>query len=108
MDVVRVELFNKSLKKLGATEVDLAKLEAEIASNPEAGDAIQGLAGARKIRFAMKGRGKSGGGRAIYVAVFIRDTIYLLFAYSKSEKSDLTADDRKVLKPLVEFLKNDR
>lgn len=105
MEIVRAELFNKTLKKLGATEADLARLEAEIATNPNAGDVIQGLAGARKIRFAMKGRGKSGGGRAVYVAVFVRDTTYLLFAYSKSEKSELTMQDRKVLKPLVEFLK---
>jgi len=105
MDIVRVELFNKCLKKLGATDADLAKLEAEIASNPDAGDMIQGLAGARKIRFAMKGRGKRGGGRAVYVAVVVRETVYLLFAYSKSEKSDLTPEDRKVLKPLVELLK---
>ena len=42
-----------------------------IAQNPLSGDVIPGLQGIRKIRFAFGGRGKRGGGRAIY---FLRVT----------------------------------
>ncbi len=47
---------------------ELAALEAAIMMNPEAEDVIKAR-GARKIRFAMGGKGKSGGGRAIYVVI---------------------------------------
>ncbi len=74
MQVVRTGAFNKALKKLGASLSDIERLENEIAAHPEAGDVIQGLSGARKIRFAMRGKGKRGGGRAIYVVVWRVDT----------------------------------
>jgi hypothetical protein len=59
MEIVRTSLFERSLKKLGAS-ADLKRLETEIAFNPTVGDVIQGLSGARKARFSMAGRGKSG------------------------------------------------
>jgi hypothetical protein len=90
MEIVRTSLFERSLKKLGASAADLKRLETEIAFNPTAGDVIQGLSGARKVRFSMAGRGKSGGGRAIYVLVVQADTAYLLLAYSKKDQEDLS------------------
>lgn len=104
MKIVRTSLFERSLKKLGAGAADLEKLELEIAANPLAGDVIQGLHGARKARFSMAGRGKSGGGRAIYVLVVTADTAYLLLAYSKKDQADLSAAQRKVLAELVKEL----
>lgn len=101
MEVVRTSFFVKSLKKLGATEAEIEKLEAEIARNPEVGDVIPGLAGARKIRFAMGGKGKRGGGRAIYVVVWRADTAYLLLAYSKSVQDDLSKTQRTTLTAII-------
>jgi hypothetical protein len=51
--IVRTTTFEKCLKKLGASKKEIARLEEEIAANPEAGDVIKGLEGARKIRFGM-------------------------------------------------------
>jgi hypothetical protein len=51
-----------------------------------------------------RGRGKSGGGRAIYVLVVQADTAYLLLAYSKKDQEDLSAEQRKVLAALVREL----
>jgi hypothetical protein len=79
-------------------------LEVEIVANPAVGDVIQGLRGARKARFSMAGRGKSGGGRAIYVLVVKADTAYLLLAYSKKEQEDLSAVQRKILMEVVKEL----
>lgn len=105
MLIYRTETFKKALKKLRASDQDLMRLEAEIVSNPQAGDVIQGLSGARKIRFAMGGKGKSGGGRAIYIVIVSADTAYLLTAYAKAEKSDLSSADRDALKRLIEAIK---
>jgi hypothetical protein len=52
----------------------------------------------------MAGRGKSGGGRAIYVLVVRADTAYLLLAYSKKDQEDLSTEQRKVLAALVKEL----
>jgi hypothetical protein len=104
MRIVRTLLFDRSLKKLGATAGDLEKLEAQIAANPTGGDVIQGLSGARKARFPMAGRGKSGGGRAIYVLVVKADIAYLLLAYSKKDQGDLSVAQRRTLAELVKEL----
>lgn len=90
MEIVRTLAFTKCLKKLGASQGDIERLENDIARNPETGDVIQGLSGARKIRFSMGGKGKRGGGRAIYVIVWRVDTAYLLFAYSKTIQEELS------------------
>jgi hypothetical protein len=107
MKIVRTSLFERSLKKLGASVTDLGRLEAEIAANPTIGDVIQGLSGARKARFSMARRGKSGGGRAIYVLVVQADTAYLLLAYSKRDQDDVSTAQRKVLAAIVKELTDD-
>ena len=104
MRIVRTTVFTKALKKLGASAADLNALETEIAANPQAGDVIPGMGGARKIRFSMAGKGKRGGGRAIYVAIVREDTAYLLTAYAKAKKEDLTPADKATLKALIEVL----
>lgn len=96
--IVRTAIFEKSLKKLGATASDISKLMTTILANPEAGDVISGLGGMRKVRFAMAGRGKRGGGRAIYFVVWVQDTTYLMVAYSNAAKDDLSEEDKAVLR----------
>lgn len=106
MKIVRTSAFAKSLKKLNASENDIERLENELASNPSAGDVIQGLSGARKIRFAMGGKGKRGGGRAIYVVVWRADTAYLLFAYSKAVQEDISNVQREALAVVIKEIVN--
>lgn len=50
----------------------------------------------------MSGRGKRGGVRAIYYWVVAEDLILMLFMYSKNEKDDLTPQQLKVLREIVE------
>jgi hypothetical protein len=105
VEIFRTRIFEQSLKALGATDAELAALEAAIMMNPEAGDVIKGLGGARKIRFGMGGKGKSGGGRAIYVVIRVRDTAYLLLAYAKSDQEEISNDQRKAIRALIEVIK---
>jgi hypothetical protein len=104
MQLVRTTFFTKAIAKLNVTDVELADLETEIATNPQAGDVIQGLKGVRKIRFAMAGKGKRGGGRCIYLVLSIEDTIYLLLAYGKSKQTDLSQKQRKDILAFIEEL----
>jgi hypothetical protein len=106
LKIVRTSPFEKSLKKLGASKADLAKMEAEIANNPEAGDVIPGLYGARKIRFSMAGRGKRGGGRTIYVVIWDAETAYLLLAYDKKDQSDISEKQAKAIAAVMKEMPN--
>ena len=84
------------MKRIGATEAEVAALENAIAANPTAGDVVQGLGGIRKIRFGIRNRGKRGGGRAIYFLIVADDTVLMLSAYAKNEQKDLTNEQRKL------------
>ena len=104
MQIVRTTSFAKAIARLNVTAEELAALEAEIATNPKAGDVIKGLKGVRKIRFAMGGKGKRGGGRCIYLVLTIADTIYLLLAYGKSKQTDLSTKQRNDIVAFIEEL----
>ena len=80
-------------------------MENILLENPKAGDAIQGTGGMRKIRIPLEHSGKRGGGRVIYVDIEIKETIYLLNVYTKSEKDDLSEDEKKAFKAVVKMLK---
>ncbi|HEU4562286.1 MAG TPA: type II toxin-antitoxin system RelE/ParE family toxin [Longimicrobium sp.] len=72
------------------------------AGKPEAGAEIKGTGGLRKLRWAVEGHGKRGGVRVIYIPLRVRAVILLLFVYQKNEQEDLTAEQKKVLRVLVE------
>ena len=58
----------------------------------------------RKLRIRLEGRGKSGGGRVIYIDVLEKRRLYLLFAYPKNVQEDLTAEQRKFLRRMAETI----
>lgn len=61
-----------------------------IAANPDAGELIKGSGGCRKVRFAGKGRGKSGGFRTITFFASQNMPVFLLTVYAKSRLKTLT------------------
>ena len=75
-----------------------------ILSNPDGGDIIQGSGGARKIRFQIPGKGKRGGARVIYVDFIQIEKVYLIAAYPKSEKSNLSPKEINTIKEIVSGL----
>lgn len=104
MQLIRTNTFIKAMAKLKVTDSELLALETEIATNPKAGDVIQGLKGVRKIRFAYGGKGKRGGGRCIYLVLTVEDATYLLLAYGKSKQTDLSTSQRKDILAFLEEL----
>ncbi|MFN7306482.1 MAG: addiction module toxin RelE [Acetobacteraceae bacterium] len=108
MQIVRTSLYIRDMKRLGASSTDMARLEAEIASNPQAGVVIPGLMGLRKLRFALGNKGKRGGGRAIYFLMVSDDVAVLIFAYSKSTQEDLTTEQRRAALALLKEMTDGR
>lgn len=78
-----------------------------IAHHPEAGDVIPRTGGVRKLRFAAKGRGKSGGYRVIYYYYNDKNPILLFTVYGKNEKSGLTRDEEAALYKIVQQIKKE-
>ncbi len=66
-----------------------------LARNPTLGSVIQGSGGIRKIRWAGAGRGKRGGYRVIYYFHNEAMPLFLLTVYGKSQKADITADEKR-------------
>ncbi len=64
------------------------------------GDVIQGTGGLRKVRWSIKGSGKSRGVRVIYFHVVVQTQGRLLLIYRKGLKDDLTAAEKKILRKL--------
>lgn len=80
------------------------ELLAFVAANPEAGEIIPDTGGVRKIRWALAGRGKRGGARVIYYYHDERLPVFLLAAYGKNEKANLSMAERNAMKRLIPVL----
>jgi mRNA-degrading endonuclease RelE of RelBE toxin-antitoxin system len=79
-----------------------------LAANPRAGDEIVGTGGVRKVRFAAKGKGKSGGVRVIYYVVDETLPLFALLIYGKNEQGNLTPNQRERVAALALSIKRSR
>ena len=103
-EFVMLPEFEKQWKQLGLTDDDLNRLQSELLVDPQTGDVMQGTGGVRKMRFALENRGKSGSVRIIYVDFVIYEKLYLITAYPKNEKDNLSKAERTAIKQMVEYL----
>src|SRR5690348_12047972 len=86
---------------------DQVALEDTLRANPRAGDVIPGTHGARKVRFGIEERGKSGGGRAIYVFIAVDDTFHMILCYPKNVQGNLTEAQKKALRTIIRAIKEE-
>ena len=63
---------------------------------------MQGTGGLRKLRIAFEGRGKSGSGRVCYVDFVVYSKIYLITAYPKNEKENLSKAEKNAIATMIE------
>ncbi len=86
---------------------DLRELEVYLCLHPESGDVIPGTGGLRKLRWNLREKGKRGGVRTFYVDFAYYERIYLISAFSKNVKTDLSEDEKKTIKFLIKALENE-
>jgi len=103
MTVVETGEFLKRAKSL-MSDSGRAELVAFVGANPETGEIIPDTGGVRKIRWALEGMGKRGGARAIYFYYNERLPVFLLSAYAKNRKANLSKAERNAMKRLVPAL----
>jgi hypothetical protein len=100
MEFVETSTFTKHVVKTLGEEGN-RELQSELLKNPQQGSLIKGTGGARKVRCSAKGKGKSGGSRAIYFHSEPESKCYMLIAFSKSKKSSLTGSQKNALRKTI-------
>lgn len=101
MEIIETSIFTRQVQQL-LTDEEYRLLQIAIIQHPESGDIIPGSGGLRKKRWSLGGKGKRSGTRTIYYWAVARDLVLMLLIYSKNEKDDLTADQLKVLRRIIE------
>ena len=106
-DVIATEPFERKLKRLArkykSLASDLASVIDELAQNPTLGTPIGKDCYKLRISIASKGKGKSGGARVITFVRIIKQTVFLMDIYDKSEQPNISD---KELQFLVDILKH--
>ena len=100
-NAIETTVFTKLISRLMDGD-QYRELQEHLIETPAIGNLIQGSGGLRKIRWKIAGRGKRGGVRVIYYWAVSADQIRMLYVYSKTDQEDLTKDQLKVLRQLVE------
>lgn len=103
MTVVETREFLRKASPL-LSDSARADLVAFIGANPEAGEIMPETGGVRKLRWALSGMGKRGGARVVYYYHNEQLPIFLLSAYAKNRKENLSKGERTAMKKLVPAL----
>jgi mRNA-degrading endonuclease RelE of RelBE toxin-antitoxin system len=101
MEIIETSIFTRQIQVLLSDE-EYRQLQLTLVSRPDLGPVIPGSGGLRKVRWSGKGHGKRGGVRVIYYWVKIQERILMLLIYAKAEQDDLTLDQVKVLRRIIE------
>ena len=90
--VLETPTFQKQVAKVW-TEAERLEFIAWIAANPTAGDVIPGADGARKVRWAVQGKGKRGGARVVYFNLSDDELVLLVAVYAKADKTNILPNE---------------
>ena len=105
-EFIETDEFHKTWKSLELSDKELIELQNMIMENPDCGTLIQGTGGLRKMRYSIHAnKGKSGGIRVCYVDFKGAEKTILVTAFSKNVKESLSAKEKRVIKKLIEQLK---
>jgi hypothetical protein len=100
VSVIELAGYRRRVAQLLTQEEQAAVVDL-VAYEPTCGDLIRGTGGLRKVRIGRNQIGKRGGARVIYYFHDMDAPILLLAVYTKNEKGDLTAKEKKDFAVLV-------
>ena len=103
--VIETESYLRAAKDAGMSADEMAAAVDLVATDPEAGDVMQGTGGVRKARLAGRGKGKSGGYRIVHYYGGGDIPVFLLTVFGKGEKANLSQGERNALRQLTATLK---
>jgi hypothetical protein len=101
--VVETPSYLKTAESLFSAE-ERDGIVAMVSSDPECGDLIKGTGGFRKVRVGRGGMGKRGGARVVYILRNESFPVFLIAAYAKNEKENLTKAERNELARMADAI----
>lgn len=102
--VVETPTYLRDARISGLSDDERAAIVWYLAAHPDAGDEILGTGGVRKIRFAGRGKGKSGGYRVITFYSGRDVPVFLLNVFAKGDRVDLSQGERNELRTMLATL----
>jgi hypothetical protein len=98
VSVIATPHFSRSAKRARVSQNEMEAIVSRLSEMPDDGDLIKGAGGARKVRIAREGGGKSGGYRVITYFGGESLPVYLLELYSKADKETLSSAEIRELR----------
>jgi hypothetical protein len=105
--VIETQSFLRDARQVGMSEAEREAIVVAVSRNPTEGDLMQGTGGARKVRFAGRGKGKSGGYRVVTFYGADDIPVFLLAVISKGERSNLSKAEQNGLRAELAGLVSD-
>jgi hypothetical protein len=99
--IIETPAYLSDAKALGLTDAERTAIVDAISHHPSLGDVMPGTGGARKVRFAGRGKGKSGGYRVITFYSGDDIPVFLLNIFAKGEKVNLTKAEQNELRSIL-------
>jgi hypothetical protein len=96
--VILTATFLADCGDAGLSEDEVSEIITVISNDPLSGDIIPGTGGARKYRFAGRGKGKSGGYRTVTYYAGEDVPVLMLALIDKGERADLSQAERNELR----------
>lgn len=102
VEFIETSLFTRLIYDY-LSEDEYIGLQVYLLRHPDSGNIVPGSGGVRKLRWAMRGKGKRGGARVIYFWKASEGEIWLLTIYGKSERDTIPGH---ILKQIAKEIKN--
>ena len=104
-NVIATDPFERKLKRLSkkysSLKEDLSSVIEQLAEHPVMGTPIGKNCYKIRVAIASKGKGKSGGARIITYVRVIKNTVFLMDIYDKSEQANISPKELKLLLDLL-------
>ncbi|ELY2291493.1 type II toxin-antitoxin system RelE/ParE family toxin [Salmonella enterica] len=100
---IETSIFQRKIETLLSHD-EYLNFQEHLRQNPESGATISATGGCRKVRWAIQGKGKSGGIRVIYYYLNQEGEIYLLLVYPKNEMENLSDEQKAQLRKVISMI----
>ena len=112
MVYIEPSAFTRRLQQLAGTaaiEV-LSLIQSDLMKAPARGDLVKDLGGIRKARCPnpTRSKGKRGGFRYLFLYLEHRGHVHLLYLLDKDEQEDLSSEERKALRAMVNEIRKEK